>query len=208
MGITASCGLVVLGLGAWLAGVEGPSPVDVVLDPLVQDVVEPFRAEARRIVRLGNPRLLPLTTLAVATTALLLRRPRAAVATVAGVGLAAVAVVGLQAAIGRTLDGYDALPSGHTAGAVAVATAVGIVIVSAWTARPRVSAAFAGGVVGLTGVAVALGLVANRLHVTTDTVAGFALGVGSVLATALGVDAVVDRIGRARVRGPSGTGSR
>jgi membrane-associated phospholipid phosphatase len=194
--LTLVVGLNALGLGGLAiayAGFEGPGLVDARIDETVRELFGPHRGALRRVVTLGSPHRIPMAAAALVVASLALRRPRVAVAGVAGLGLTALAVSVLQPAIGRTLGGGDALPSGHTAGAAAIAAAAALLLVSCTPRWSRTTACLAAlGVLGVSG-AVAVGLVVNGLHYTTDTIAGLCTAVAAVGVSALAVDAASDR---------------
>ena len=128
----------------------------------------------------------------------------------AGAVLAAVAVpvaVGLNEAllkplVHRTYLGQVTYPSGHTATMFALATTVTVLLATprAATARPLriliIAAAY------LLGVVVAVAVIGLRWHYLTDTVAGAAVGTGTVCGLALALDrpAVRRRLGIASRR--------
>jgi hypothetical protein len=200
----AAGGFLVLAVGyAWTGTAVA---LDMRVDPWIRAVFADHRAGLRRLVRLGSPRQVVLIAVLLALVCLWLNRRRLALVAVAGPGATGVATTLLQPLIGRPLNGGFGLPSGHGAGLVALGTVAALVVVSLAGSRLRaVAPAAAAGVVGL-GAAMTVALVANSYHYTTDALAGFCTGVAVVLATALAVDHVADRLARAarRAGGPYG----
>lgn len=193
--------LVVLAVGAAVAlavryaGAATAGRLDSGLIRVVDGVPEAFRLAVRPAVWLGDPELVVGCALGVALVGLLTRRYRLAVVAVLGPMLTGGAVLVLQPAIGRTLDGVDALPSGHTAGAVALA----LVVALAGTALPlglpeRWVFGLAAVAVAAVSALVAFALVGNGLHYPTDTVAGLCTAVAGVLGAALATDLLADRM--------------
>ena len=94
----------------------------------------------------------------------------------------------------RTILGGIAYPSGHTTAIVALAATVTVLLLGpprpggAIAARGAILAAAYALVVG-----VAIGLIGLRWHYFTDTVAGAAVGAGTVCALALALDSEVVR---------------
>jgi undecaprenyl-diphosphatase len=131
----------------------------------------------------------------VALVAGLLRAWRAAALAVLGMGLTGAVVEGLKHLVGRTLDGQLAMPSGHTAGTTALATAVALLVLGRIRPR-RPVAAGAGALLVVTALAavVAVTMTTLRLHYATDTVAGWGAGLAVTLAVAFTVDAAAPRL--------------
>src|SRR5262249_28491969 len=98
----------------------------------------------------------------------------------------------LKPLIGRLSYGSLSFPSGHTTGVFAVAAAVTVLLLARRGGRPaartlRLALSLAA-FLGATAVAVAV--VGVGFHYFTDTVGGAAVGIGTVLATALALDLV------------------
>ncbi|HXV94448.1 MAG TPA: phosphatase PAP2 family protein [Pseudonocardia sp.] len=192
-----------LGLGLLairFTGVDGPGPLDRAVDPLVEARLAPYRAPLRRLVRLAGPSPVLLASAGLALVSLAARRPRLAAVALAAPPLTGLVATTLQAAIGRTLEGGDALPSGHTAGATAVITVVVLIALSLTRRSLRTAAALGAATVLAVAGTTGLALVANDLHYVTDTLAGLCTGVGVVLGTALAVDAAAGAWRRRRSR--------
>jgi membrane-associated phospholipid phosphatase len=121
---------------------------------------------------------------------LITRRLRGAVLT--AVSLPAAIVVTefvLKPLVGRTLGGFLVYPSGHTSRAFAFATVIAVLLLGSqrptWPSPVRAALALAA-LLAAAGVAVAV--TAISYHYFSDTIGGAAVGVGTVLATALALD--------------------
>lgn len=125
----------------------------------------------------------------VVTTAMLAaRRWRAAALAAAGPAVAMlVTEVGKQI-IDRRINGYLALPSGHTAGVTSVALAVAVLMAGRSRAHVLRTAVLGLLATTLLGAGIALVMVVVHGHYATDTVAGFCVAVATTLGTALAID--------------------
>lgn len=142
----------------------------------------------------------PLVAFGVAllgTTAMLVtRRWRAAVLVAAGPAVTMLVAEVAKRIVDRRLDGYFALPSGHTAGVTSVALAAVVVLLGRSRAHVVRVAVLGWVVTTLFGAGIALVMVAVHGHYPTDTVAGYCVAVAVTLGVAFGVD----RWGRRRLR--------
>jgi len=190
--------LLLILLAVRYAGVAGAGPLESRWDVWLLGAAGTRRGALRGVVRLGDAPFMIAATCALAAASVALRRHRLAIVALVGPGLTLLTTTVLQPVIGRTVNGGYALPSGHTAGITAVLT-VGSLLVIGLPGGRR------GGI--LAAVTVALGtlaggatmgvaLIANGLHVLTDTIAGFCAAVAIVLGTALSVDALGRHTGR------------
>ena len=122
--IAALAALVVVVLGVLYAGHSDPGTVDRwIIQPTADSVGPPWRDVALALDFLGEPAGAAMLVVAAVAGCLLLRRPRAAVLIVAGVGLTVGTATLLKHLVGRTIHGADNLsyPSGHTAFLTALA---------------------------------------------------------------------------------------
>jgi undecaprenyl-diphosphatase len=117
---------------------------------------------------------------------------------VVGPGLTGVCTTLLKPALGRTLEGGFAFPSGHTGGATSLGLVLALVVISLLRAGRGGGLAIlaAGGLVVGGGVGAAM--IASNLHYPTDTLGGFCTAVAVVCGAAL----VLDRMAENRM--PSG----
>jgi membrane-associated phospholipid phosphatase len=175
------------------AGVSGPSTIDVWIDTRVQTDLAPIRSELRHFVHAAGPLTVIVTAIALAAACAARRRWRLALVALIGPLLTGAVTTVLQPAVGRTLEGGYALPSGHTAGVTAAATAGALVALGLVERRLRAVTLLGAVFVITVSFLMALALVANNLHYVTDTIAGFCVGIAVVLGTALIVDAVANR---------------
>ena len=91
----------------------------------------------------------------------------------------------------RTYIGQVVYPSGHTATIFALAATVTVLLLaSPRPVMPRWLRILILAVAYLTAVAVVIGVIAVRFHYFTDTVAGAAVGIGTVCALALVLDLI------------------
>jgi membrane-associated phospholipid phosphatase len=128
-------------------------------------------------------------TAALAIGCLLTGRRRGAVLALLAVPVAAVITDWLlKPLVHRTYIGQVVYPSGHTATIVALAAAVTVLLLG--PPRPRMARPLRVlilAVAYLACAAVVVGVIAVRYHYFTDTVAGAAVGIGTVCGLALGI---------------------
>jgi membrane-associated phospholipid phosphatase len=131
-------------------------------------------------------------TVALALGCLLTGRRRGAVLAILAVPVTAVITDGLlKPLIHRTYIGQVVYPSGHTATVVALAATATVLLLAPpppGMVRPLRVLILA--VAYLACVAVVVGVIAVRFHYFTDTVAGAAVGIGTVCGLALILDVV------------------
>ncbi len=198
--IAVLAALVVALLGIVYAGHKAPGGVDAwLVDPTADAVGAPWRSVALAIDFLGEPAGAAALIAIAVLGCLLLRRPRAAVFVVAGVGLTVVVGTLLKSVVGRTIHGEDNLsyPSGHTAFAAALTLAVALV------AAGRLGLAKPAGLSLVLGAALVAGAlmgwaqVALSAHYTTDVIGGWCTALAVVPATAWLTDHLAERKPRA-----------
>jgi undecaprenyl-diphosphatase len=153
---------------------------------------------AGALSRVADAVPLVATALAAATVIVCLRAHRWAFAAFAVIGpLLTTVIVELgKRAVDRTIHGYPALPSGHTAGATSVLVVLALLLL----AQSRRHVLATGGLllagVAVGAAAVGLTMVSIDAHYSTDTVAGF----GTALAVTLGVAFALDAGSARRAR--------
>ena len=138
--------------------------------------------------------MFPAVVLTTALTigCLLTGRRRGALLAILAVPVAAVITDWLlKPLVHRTYIGQVVYPSGHTATIVALAAAVTVLLLApprpempSWLRTLILAVAY------LTALAVVVGVIAVRFHYFTDTVAGAAVGVGTVCGLALVLDLI------------------
>ena len=209
-GVTlAACVTFVVLAGLLFKGETGPDGFDNAVD---SPVIAFFRARGSLLFWLALPgTLIPTVAISVviAVGCLIARRPNGAVLAVAAVPAATGLTDGLfKHLFHRTYLGVLSFPSGHTTTVIAMtATLAVLLFVPPQRARTRAVRAAAVATACLLTVMVAIGVIGLRWHYFTDTVAGAAVGVGTVLGLALLLDLVTGAIGRAGAGPPRSTGS-
>jgi membrane-associated phospholipid phosphatase len=191
---------VVVALGVRYAGASEPGTVDARIEAAVYGVGPPWRQVALALDFLGEPGGSVMLVVAIVTGCLLLRCPRAAVLTVAGVGVTVGTATVLKSLVGRTIhgDGNLSYPSGHTAFATALALVVALIATgrlglgrTAGTSLVLAAALVAGAAMGWAQVALGA-------HYPTDALGGWCTALAVTPATAWLVDRMADRLGDRR----------
>ena len=128
----------------------------------------------------------------IAVACLITRRFRGGVLAVAAVPVAVgLCEVLVKPLVHRTYIGQVVYPSGHTAAIVALAATVTVLLLAPLRpAMPSSLRTLILAVAYLTALAVVVGVIAVRFHYFTDTVAGAAVGVGTVCGLALILDLI------------------
>ncbi|MFG2395674.1 phosphatase PAP2 family protein [Streptomyces lydicus] len=193
--IVALAALVVVVLGVLYADAGKPGRVDAWIGAAVDGVRPPWRYVALATDFLGEPIGAAALVVATVTGCLLLRRPRAAVLIVAGVGMSVGTTTLLKHLVGRTIhgDGNLSYPSGHTAFATALALMVALLATgrlglgrTVGTLLVLVAALVAGAAMGWAEVALGA-------HYPTDVLGGWCTALAVVPVTAWLVDRMADR---------------
>ncbi|MFC3574861.1 phosphatase PAP2 family protein [Streptomyces yaanensis] len=193
--IAALAALVVVVLGVLYADDSKPGMVDARISAAVDGVGPPWRYVALALDFLGEPGGAVMLVVAMLAGCLLLRRPRAAVFTVAGVGMTVGTATLLKHLVGRTIhgDGNLSYPSGHTAFFTALALIVALLATGRLgLGRPAgTSLVLAAALVA--GAAMGWAQVALGAHYPTDVLGGCCTALAVVPATAWLVDRMADR---------------
>jgi membrane-associated phospholipid phosphatase len=170
------------------AGTSTAGAVDIRVDAVVDPVGSAHHWLVRHTVALGSPPSVVALAFALAALCLLLGRRRLAVLAVVGPGLTGVCTTLLKPALGRTIEGGFAFPSGHTGGATSLGLVAALLVIS--LLRPGRGSALvilaAGALVVGGGVGAAM--IASNAHYPTDTVGGFCTAVVMVCGGALALD--------------------
>jgi len=193
-------------LASRVAGTDGPLRVDARVDNGLAYRLGGFRSLLEGLTQLGSPEGVGVLAALLGLGCLMARRPRAALLAFVGPPAAGMLTeYGLKPLIGRRSGDAFAFPSGHTTGAVAVATVIVLLLVPSGSLAglPRQArvllGAFAAGLASI----VPIGLIVLRYHYATDVLAGAAIAVAAILALALGIDAGARRLARGRSRRPT-----
>ena len=199
-GAAAGVTVLVAGLLTWrYAGDSGPRW----LDHRLQALVGAAGIEADAVIVLGSAVSVVLLAVLIGGLALALGRWRTAVLAIVGPGLTGLATTTLKPAIGRTLHGDYAFPSGHTAGITALGVVTALLVVQVLRTATGASATLLAAGALASGGTMAVALIAGREHYPTDTVGGFCVAVAVVLVSALVIDRAAERL-RPRGADPPG----
>ncbi|MFJ4521873.1 phosphatase PAP2 family protein [Streptomyces sp. NPDC088810] len=194
--VAALAALVVVVLGFRYADDSTPGRVDARISAVADGVGPPWRHVALALDFLGEPAGSAMLIVATVAGCLLLRRPRAAVLIVAGVGVTVGTATLLKHVVGRTIhgDGNLSYPSGHTAFLTALA------LMAALLAPRRLGLGRTGGALLVLAAALVAGAamgwaqVALGAHYPTDALGGWCTALAVVPATAWLVDRTADRL--------------
>jgi membrane-associated phospholipid phosphatase len=190
--VLTGCAILVAALGALFAGQSTADAFDRAVD---SPVITLFAGHGGLALWLAFPgTTIPAVVLSVviAVACLLTGRIRGAVLAIAAVPVAVgLCEVLIKPLVHRTYIGQVVYPSGHTATIFAVAATITVLLVASprpAMARPLRMLILA--VAYLAAVAVVVGVIAVRFHYFTDTVAGAAVGTGTVCGLALVLDLI------------------
>lgn len=190
-----ACALVTIVLGVHYSGTTEPGRIDSNLDIRIRARLADHHYLLQHLVRLGDPEVVAAWSLLLAVLCGLLWRWRGVLLCGLGPALAGgMTDYVLKPLIGRHSEGSVAyaFPSGHTTGAFAVAVCAVVLLLD--RNELSVDVRILLGVIGIglaTGTAVSL--VGLGYHYTTDTIGGFCVAVGVVLALALVIDVAAER---------------
>ncbi|WP_240137606.1 phosphatase PAP2 family protein [Streptomyces sp. MUM 178J] len=193
--IAVFAALAVVVLGVLYSGDSKPGRVDTRVWAAVGGVGPPWRNAALATDFLGEPVGAAVLVVATVTGCLLLRRPRAAVLVVVGVGMSVGTTTMLKFLVGRTIHGgHLSYPSGHTAFATALA------LVAALLATGRFGLGRSAGMLLVLAAALVAGAamgwaqLALGAHYPTDVLGGWCTALAVMPATAWLVDRTADRL--------------
>jgi undecaprenyl-diphosphatase len=198
--LLAACVIVVVTLGGLTAHQTRADWLDARIDAAITPRLASHPQVVEFLIRLGNTRPATVICVVLVLGCLALRRPRGAVLFTVAVPVAIVTTEYLlKPLFGRKLGYALSFPSGHET--VVSTMAFGLILVLTGPARPALPAALRwllAAVAAAAIIALAPALITAHYHYFTDTIAGAAIGLGTVLATALSLDAVIARLARTR----------
>lgn len=186
----ASMALIILVLGLTYHDTPSAAPIDARIASVIAAHIDPDQRVLRFIVRLGDPLSIAAIVVILTMSALLLKRPRAAVLALVGPSACGVAIELMKPLVGRTYHGILTFPSGHTTGITAVATVAAVMAVSFIRSRLLMAITMAVAGVLIVAIVMAFALLAQHLHYPTDTFGGFLTAIVIVLAGAFFIDAI------------------
>jgi membrane-associated phospholipid phosphatase len=202
--VTAGCALLVAALGALFAG---QSTVDAFDHAVDAPVITLFAGHGSLALWLAFPgTTIPAVVLSavIAVACLLTGRVRGALLAVVAVPVAVgLCEVLIKPLVHRTYIGQVVYPSGHTATVFALAAMITVLLLA--SPRPAMARPLRVLILAATylvAVTVVVGVIAVRFHYFTDTVAGAAVGTGTVCGLALVLDVVQPRSVGARWMAP------
>jgi membrane-associated phospholipid phosphatase len=196
----AGCVAVTAVLALAVGHQASPSVLDAAVDARLRSGLGGYQGPLHLVAGLGGLIAVTLMVLALVVACLVARWWRgAALAGLAVPAAAALTEVVLKPLVGRSMQGYHSFPSGHATAVFALAATCAVLLAN--PPRPRLRGAVrlllvAGA--ALIAAIVAIAVVVLHYHYFTDTVAGAAVGIGTVLLTAL----LLDRAGPAVARRP------
>ncbi len=187
--LLAGCAVLVAVLGILFAH---HSTADVFDHAVDAPVITGFAGHPNLALWLAYPgSMVPAVVLTAALVigCLLTGRRRGAVQAILAVPVTAVITDGLlKPLVHRTYIGQVVYPSGHTATIVALAATLTVLLLAPpRSALPRWLRILILAVAYLTAAVVVIGVIAVRFHYFTDTVAGAAVGIGTVCGLDLGI---------------------
>jgi undecaprenyl-diphosphatase len=193
--IAALAALVVVVLGVLYAGHSRPGMVDARIWAAVDGVGPPWRYVALATDFLGEPVGAATLVVAAVTGCLLLRRPRAAVLVVAGVGMTVGTATLLKSLVGRTIhDGHLSYPSGHTAFLTALALVMALLATGRLDLGGTAGTSLVLAAALVAGAAMGWAQVALGAHYPTDVLGGWCTALAVTPAIAWLVDRMADRL--------------
>jgi membrane-associated phospholipid phosphatase len=196
--IAVACGLVIAAQGVWIRHGMETGWLDTTVSANLQASLGPHHLLLDVLVWPGEPAPAVAITAALVLACAWRRRYRQAVLVAVSVPLAeALTELVLKPLIGGTSWG-NPYPSGHVTYVAALVTVLIVLLAGTGTrARPLLCA-----VLGFTALLVtaadAAGVIGAGMHHFSDTVGGAAVGIGTVLVTAL----ILDQLSRTRSQRP------
>ena len=163
--------------------------LDRSIDARIQSALASHNGLLVAVADIAKPSRVALFIAVLVVACVAVRRLDGALLAVVAVPAAILLTEGLKQLFDRTLNGAPVYPSGHTATAFALATVVMILMlcpsrhVLPFAVRLAITLAAM-----LVACAVALAVIGLNWHYFTDTLAGAAVGVGTVVGVSLAID--------------------
>lgn len=188
--IVVSCAVITAVLGSWFAGQTTAGWPDRAIDARIQSALAGHYALLSHIALIGNPVAVTGTAAVLCVLCLVLRKWRGAVfVAIAPAAAGGITEYVLKPLFDRELQGNLSMPSGHTAGAFSLAAALAVLLAAPGSRKiPAVARVAAVVVAAVAASSVGIAMVGIGAHYATDTIAGAAVGTGTVLACALALD--------------------
>ncbi|MDA3624185.1 phosphatase PAP2 family protein [Saccharopolyspora sp. WRP15-2] len=187
--VAGACLLVLVALSVRYAGHTEPSALDLAARRWLRaHIADQHIGALHEIGELGNHRPALAATALICGIGYLSGRWKQLLLPAIGPPAAIVLSQLLKPLIGRTINDYWALPSGHTTALVALLTTAGVI----WFHRTSITVTVLSGLaffgLGCVTTAMATSMTSLNLHYATDIVAGGCLGFAVVVAVALALD--------------------
>ena len=187
--LLACCAILVAVLGVVFAHQAKADWFDHAADSPIIAWFSPHQGLAMWLAHPGAPKPTVVLTAAIVVACLLTGRLNGAILAAASV-LAAAGLVEalLKPLVHRTYDGAVAYPSGHTTAIVTLAATVTVLLIPPRPAKAGVLRVLVVAGAWVLGGVVAIAVIGLQWHYFTDTVAGAAVGIGTVCGLALILD--------------------
>jgi membrane-associated phospholipid phosphatase len=200
-----ACGVALVVVGTTVAGSATPGPWDAWARAALL-LLPDARDAALLIDGAGEPVGAVVLCGLLAVACLALRCGRLAVLAVVSQGVVGAASTLLKPVFGRTIhDGYLSYPSGHTAGATALAIVAALLVIALLRSGRALALAFVFVAVTVVGAVAGAAQIWLYSHYATDTVGGFCLAAALVIPMAWVLDQVAERAGVAPAALPGGS---
>jgi membrane-associated phospholipid phosphatase len=204
--LLACCAILVTVLGLLFAHQAQADRLDHAVDSPIITSLGSHQGLAAWLIAPGNKIPAIALSVAIVVACLLVGRLNGAVLAAAAVPAAVGLNDGLcKPLVHRTYLGVLSYPSGHTATTFALAaTVVVLLLIPPRSAKAGGLRVLIAAVACVLGVVVAIGVIGLRFHYFTDTVAGAAVGIGTVCGLALLLDLPVARRATSATAQPEG----
>jgi membrane-associated phospholipid phosphatase len=190
--LLAGCVTLVAVLGVLFAGHSSADPLDNAIDSPIVDWLGPHVGLLLWLAGPGTTVPAVVVSVAIVAGCLVAGRLNGAVLGAVAAPIAVALAEGLlKPLVNRTFSGQFSYPSGHSTTVFSLVATLTVLLVAGprpRTVRWRVLSRLIPAVACLLGLGVATAVIALRYHYFTDTLAGAAVGIGTVCALALILD--------------------